>query len=95
MVLPNSGVEIETWATVHDTTSIEYLICCDGDHVEFSFGQTSWTAGLGINITAQGLRHCLETFTTALSDLDARHAAIAAEDEVSAARADEETPCTT
>jgi len=89
LVQPNPGVTIETWAVVHDGTSIEYLICRGGDGVEFSFGQTSWAAGLSINITAQGLRRCVETFTSALSDLDARNAAIAAGDEVSAASAEE------
>lgn len=104
MVQPNPGVTIETWAVVNDDASIKYLVCCDSDGVEFSFGQTSWTTGLSINITAQGLRRCVETFTSALSDLDARNAAIAAGDEVSAASAEdvedaavrpEETPCTT
>jgi hypothetical protein len=72
MVQPNPGVTIETWAVVKDDASIEYLVSCDGDGVEFSFGQTGWTTGLSINITAQGLRRCVETFTSALSDLDAR-----------------------
>lgn len=85
MVQPNPGVTIETWALVKDDASIEYLVSCDGDGVEFSFGQTGWTTGLSINITAQGLRRCVETFTSALSDLDARNAAIAARDEASAA----------
>lgn len=104
MVQANPGVTIETWAVVNDDASIKYLVSCDGDGVELSFGQTSLTAGLSINITAQGLRRCVETFTSALSDLDARNAAIAAGDEVSAASAEdvedaavrpEETPCTT
>ncbi len=89
LVQPNSGVTIETWATVHETTSIEYLVCRDGDSVEFSLGRTSWVAGLSLNITAQGLRRCVETFTSALSDLDARNAALAAEDEIPAASAGE------
>jgi hypothetical protein len=61
-------VQIGAWATVGTSSEITYHVLLDADMIEFTIGGRN---GLNLEMSKDGLRHCIASFTEALNAFDA------------------------
>ncbi len=66
--ISSSSVQIGAWATVGANSEITYQVLPNADMIEFSLGGRN---GLDLEMSQDGLRRCIATFTEALNAFDA------------------------
>ncbi|MGB9280495.1 MAG: hypothetical protein WCB57_10505 [Pseudonocardiaceae bacterium] len=66
--ISSSSVQIGAWATVGANSEITYHVLPNADTIEFSLGGRN---GLDLEMSQDGLRRCIATFTEALNAYDA------------------------
>ncbi len=63
-----SSVQVGAWAEVDADSGITYDVLPDSDLIEFILGDRN---GLQLSMSEGGLRHCIATFTEALTAFEA------------------------